>query len=107
MAEVGVHHADDVRGGDREPAMTAVPSPSLPGRCTTRMRPVRASSSASAPVPSGRIVVHDDELEVESRRRRLGEQRVGELRQADRVRCKSAPPSSIPRDGHAATIILR
>ena len=38
-----------------KPSTTAVPSPSLPARCTTRIGKLRASSSATAPVPSGEL----------------------------------------------------
>ena len=95
MAEVRVHHADDVGGGDAEAGDDGGAEAELAGAMDRpASRCVRASSSAIAPVPSGELSSTITSSSSTPAVAAALEQRVDELGQPIASRCRSARPSS-------------
>ncbi len=72
------------------PSTTAVPSPSLPARCTTVMRYSSREVVGERAGAVRRVVVDDDELAVDSRGPHSRERSRGPDPPADRARCRWA-----------------
>ena len=94
MTEVGVHHADDVRGRDAETGDDGRAEPELAG-AVNDLHPPRARELVGDRAGAvRRVVVDDHELELDAVLAAGVEERRRPVPPADRARCRSARPSS-------------
>ena len=82
MAQVGIDHADDRRRWPRsKPSTTAVPSPSLPARCSDGDAIAVREFVRECAGSVGRVVVDDDQLAVDAVGWIRSENRVDQIRE--------------------------